>query len=295
MQSHRIPLPQSTNAEQSKGDLIVLPAMPSFSLADANTIVDIEIQADQLLNYINKLTTLADRACSTAIRQTETAHFIEENRQREIADLRNKLAEQNTKVQEQQIAMILLEQESKAQIAALETELHRTEIQKNEEKQFRRLRSKNANLVNRLDEAEELATHARTRIHEQLAPLNQEIAELRAQLANRDKTIQTKNNMLKTVELEFRAKILEIEQTLRDSEAKLQDRERLLNEKDALLQATGAKEAEIGKLIARLSTECDRLNTELQQKSRLLADPKPKKAQPVTDIKRWRRFQEEST
>src|SRR5918999_5289043 len=198
MQTHRFPVAQSTNKEESKGELVVLPAMPSFSLADANTIVDIEIQADQLLNYINKLTTLADRACSTAIRQTETAHFLEENRQHEIADLRNKLAEQNTKSQEQQIAMILLEQESKAQIAALEAELRRAEIQRHEEKQRRILRSKNASVFNRLDEAEELAKHAQTRIHEQLAPLNQEVAELKAQLANRDKTIQTKNNMIKT-------------------------------------------------------------------------------------------------
>jgi chromosome segregation ATPase len=301
MQTHRFPrsVAQSTNTNESKGELIVLPAMPSFSLADANTIVDIEIQADQLLNYINKLTSLADRACSTAIRQTETAHFIEENRQNEIADLRNKLAEQNAKSQEQQIAMIRLEEEAKAQIAALETELRRAGIQRNDEKELRILRSKNAGFFSRLDEAEEVAKHAKTRIHEQLAPLNQEVAELRVKLANRDKTIQTKNNMIKTIELEFRPKILELEQCLRDSEAKLHEQETLLKEKEALVQATGRKEAEIGKLIARLSAECGKLNTELQEKSRLMADPEPKKAQPVTDSKMWRqvigRFQEESS
>jgi chromosome segregation ATPase len=278
---------------------MALPATPSFSLAEADTIVDIEVQANQLLDYINKLTSLADRACSTAILQTETVQLIEENRNAEITNLRNQLEQQSTQFREQQLAMIRLEEGSKAQIATLEIQLRQTEIQRNEEKELRILRRKNAGLISRLDEAEEIAKQTEGRIHEQLAPLNQEVAELRLQLANRDKTIQTKNNMIKTIELDFRAKIVELEQRLRDSETKLHELQTTIKEKDALIQATAGKEAEIGKLIKRLSTECDRLNTELQEKSRLPAQLEPKKAPSVTDSKIWRqvigRFQEESS
>jgi len=70
---------------------MALPATPSFSLAEANSIVEIEVQADQLLGYIDKLTTLADRACTTAIRQSQTAHLIDVSRHGEINDLRKKL------------------------------------------------------------------------------------------------------------------------------------------------------------------------------------------------------------
>ena len=195
--------------------------------------------------------------------------------------------------------MVRLEEGSKAQITALEIQLRQAEIQRNEEKELRILRRKNVGLISRLDEAEEIAKQAETRIHEQLTPLNREVAELRLQLANRDKTIQAKNNMIKTIELDFRAKIVELEQRLRDSETTLHELQTTIKEKDALIQATAGKEAEIGKLIKRLSTECDKLNTELQEKSRIPAQLEPKKAPSVTDSKIWRqvigRFQEESS
>ena len=296
--SARVPTPLA-KTYKNRTELMALPATPSFSLAEANTIVDIEVQANQLLDYINKLTSLADRACNTAILQTETVQLIEENRNAEITNLRNQLEEQSAQFREQQLAMVRLEEGSKAQIAALEIQLRQAEIQRNEEKELRILRRKNVGLISRLDEAEEIAKRAETRIHEQLTPLNQEVAELRLQLANRDKTIQTKNNMIKTIELDFRAKIVELEQRLRDSETTLHELQTTIKEKDALIQATAGKEAEIGKLIKRLSTECDRLNTELQEKSRIPAQLEPKKTPSVTDSKIWRqvigRFQEESS
>ena len=296
--SARVPTPLA-KTYKNRTELMALPATPSFSLAEANTIVDIEVQANQLLDYINKLTSLADRACNTAILQTETVQLIEENRNAEITNLRNQLEQQSAQFREQQLAMVRLEEGSKAQIAALEIQLRQAEIQRNEEKELRILRRKNVGLISRLDEAEEIAKRAETRIHEQLTPLNQEVAELRLQLANRDKTIQTKNNMIKTIELDFRAKIVELEQRLRDSETTLPELQTTIKEKDALIQATAGKEAEIGKLIKRLSTECDRLNTELQEKSRLPAQLESRKAPSVTDSKIWRqvigRFQEESS
>jgi chromosome segregation ATPase len=290
---------QSIKSHGNVKELVALPAAPSFSLAEANSILDIEIQADQLLAYINKLTSLADRACSTAISQNETTHLIEENRRSEMINLRNHLDQQSVQLHEQQLALIRLEHESKAKIATLETQLQQTRFHQSEETKLELLRNENANLARRLHEAEALAKQAQSPIQGDLAPLNQEVAELRLQLANRDKTIQIKNNMIKTIELDFRTKIVELEQCLRDGETKLHELQTTIKEKDALIQATAGKEAEIGKLIKRLSTECDRLNTELQEKSRLPAPMEPKKAQSVADSKIWRqvigRFQEESS
>jgi chromosome segregation ATPase len=290
---------QSINSHGTVRELVPLPATPSFALDEANSILDIEIQADQLLAYINKLTSLADRACSTAIRQNETTHLIEENRRSEMINLRNHLDQQSAQLHEQQLALIRLEHESKAKIASLETQLQQASFHRGEANKLEALRNENANLARRLHQAELLAKQAQSHIQGDLAPLNQEVAELRLQVANRDKMIQTKNNTIKTIELDYGAKIVELEQRLRDSETKLHELQTTIKEKDALIQATAGKEAEIGKLIKRLSTECDRLNTELQGKSHLPPQLEPKKAQSVTDSKIWRqvigRFQEQSS
>ena len=267
-----------------------LPSLPSFALADENNIVDIEIQADHLLNYINKLTALADRACSTAIHQSESAQRLEVNRQAEIKFLRQQLEHGNAQFREQQQAMARLEQNSREQIAALETELRQKEVYRiQREKEFLRLRSDHDALANRQNHPVDSARIDDLRIQQQIEPLQQEIAELKFQVANRDEAIQTKNHEIKAKELEFRAKMIELEQRLRDSQAELQLQETKLKEKESLLQATAAKETEIGNLIKRLSSECESLNGELQQKSQVLARFKAKKDPPANDGKIWRR------
>ena len=280
-------------------ELVALPAAPSFSLAEANSILDIEIQADQLLAYINKLTSLADRACSTAISQNETTHLIEENRRSEMINLRHHLDQQSAQLREQQIALIRLEHESKSKIATLETQLQQSEFHRSEEKELELLRSKNAKLASQLHEAEALAKQDQSRVQGDFAPLEQEVAELRLQLAKRDATIQSKNSAIKNVELDFRAKILELEKNLRDAQAELKNQETKLAEKDALIKATAGKEAEIGNFIKRLSAECKNLSTELQEKTRRLAQLEGNKTQPAAESTVWRRvigrLQEEST
>jgi chromosome segregation ATPase len=274
--------------QQPQTDLVSLPSLPSFALADENNIVDIEIQADHLLNYINKLTALADRACSTAIRQSESAQRTEENRQTEINFLRRQLEQANAAFREQQLAMTRLEQSSREQIETLETQLRQREVYRiQREKEFIQLRSENDALAIRQSPAlRQLPSAAGDR---EVEPLKQEIADLKLQLANRDEAIQTKNHEIKAMELEFRAKIVELEQSLRDSQNELQIQEAKVKEKEALIQATAAKETEIGNLIKRLSSECETLNGELQQKSQVLARLEGKKAQTTTDGKIWRR------
>lgn len=300
MQNNRRALqPTSPNptVEQPRG-LMSLPALPSFSLADADNIVDIEIQADQLLSYINKLTALADRACSTAIHQSESAQRMEDNRQKEITFLRQQLDHSNQQFREQQLAMSRLEQSSREQIAALETQLRQKEVYRiQREKEFIQLRSEREAMAGRLSHTLAPAQDRNLRVRQDHEPL-QAIADLKLQLANRDEAIQTKNHEIKTMELEFHAKIADLEQRLRDAETELQSQEVKLKEKEALIQATAAKETEIGNLIKRLSNECEALNGELQQKSQVLARFESKKTQSTSDGKIWRRvigrLQEES-
>lgn len=277
-------------------ELVALQPTPSFSLAEANTILDIEIQADQLLSYIDKLTTLADRACASVIRQNETAHLIEENRRNEINHLRRQLESQSAQLREQQLALVRLESESKAQIATLEARLQQSALGRDSEAEMEALRNENKSLARQLREAEVLAQQTQQRIQQDLEPLHREIARLRLEISKRDEMIQSKNAAIKNNELEFRAKILALEQKLRESQAELSDREAKLKEKEALIQATAAKEAEMGSLIKRLSTECANLSNELQEKTRRLAeiDSKP----PIAPPKIWRqvigRLQEDS-
>lgn len=292
MQNHRQP-PESAQtaapAETPK-EAVSLPALPSFDLADNENNVDIEIQADQLLNYINKLTALADRACSTAIHQSESAQRMDANRQSEITFLRQQLAHANTQFREQQQAMARLEQSSREQIAALETELRQKEVYSiQREKEFIRLRSDHDSLATRQFHTADSAQIDDLRVQHQIEPLKHEIDELKLQLANRDEAIQTKNQEFKAMELNYRGKIVELEQRLRDSQAELQMQEAKLKEKEALIQASATKETEIGNLIKRLSSECETLNGELQQKSQVLARIKSKKDQPANDGKIWRR------
>lgn len=292
MQNDSQPLdsPETETSEQQPSQVIALPALPSFSLADADNIVDIEIQADHLLNYINKLTSLADRACSTAIRQSESAQRMEENRQTEISFLRRQLEQANGHFREQHLSMTRLEQNSRERIETLEGQLRQKEIFRiQREKEFIHLRSEYDGLRNRQTQTTQSAEDHELRLNQELEPLHRELDEIKLQLANRDETIQTKSREIKAMELDFRAKIVDLEQRLRDSRNELQILEAKLKEKDALLQATAEKETEIGNLIKRLSSECESLNGELREKSQVLAQIESKKGQPAGDRKVWRR------
>jgi chromosome segregation ATPase len=196
--------------------------------------------------------------------------------------LRNKVDRQNEKLQEQQLAMMRLEQDSKAQIAALEARLGQTEIRRSTDKTVEFLRGENARLADQLKKTE--ATAKQT--DEGLAPLNQEIAKLKLQLAQRDEIIRTRNNAIKTTDVDARAKITELEQCLRDARTELESLDAKLKEKDALIQATAVKEAEMGNLIKRLSAECAALSDEIQEKNQA---PGAKRIQPSNDGTIWRR------
>jgi hypothetical protein len=274
-------------------EIVDLPATPSFSFADANCIVDIEIQADQLLSYIDKLTSLADRACNTAIRQTETAQFLEKNRFTEIARLQRQLEQQKEHYQEQQLALLRVEHESKSRIASLESQLHQIAIHQryaDKDNELEILRARETTVGRQLAEERAIAKHVRKPDHSDPNPHDQDVAELRLQLAKRDETIEIKNRAIKEIEVEYRAKFLELEKRLAAAESQLELQETKLREKEAQIMATGVKEAEVGNLIKRLSAECAALNSELQEKNQRLIQIETKKEKTINDATIWRRM-----
>ena len=285
--------PQPSKIRNNVKEIVDLPATPSFSFADANCIVDIEIQADQLLSYIDKLTSLADRACNTAIRQTETAQFLEKNRFTEIARLQRQLEQQKEHYQEQQLALLRVEHESKSRIASLESQLHQIAIHQryaDKDNELEILRARETTVGRQLPEERAIAEHVRKPDHSDPNPQDQDIAELKLQLAKRDEAIEIKNRAIKEIEVEYRAKFLDLEKRLAASESQLELQETKLREKEAQIMATGAKEAEVGNLIKRLSAECAALNSELQEKNQRLIQIETKKEKTINDATIWRRM-----
>lgn len=282
------PIPRRETNEK-KGGLMALPATPSFSLAEAGSIVEIEVQADQLLGYIDKLTTLADRACTTAIRQSQTAHLIDASRHGEINDLRKKLDQQNEKLHEQEIAIVRLQHESKAQIAAVEAQLRQSGLQAFQQPERQLLRQENGQSVKRLKDSQEITTTKVEPDHTGFTAANDFIAELKLQVANRDEAILAKNNALKAIEEEYRARIAHLEQRLQETTALLGKHEEELNEKDRIIEATASKEAEMGNLIKQLSAECTVLSEELQKSDPANLREETKLNASVNESPLWRR------
>jgi DNA repair exonuclease SbcCD ATPase subunit len=289
MQQERKPqsnYPRDSELEK-RLNVVALPAIPSFSFGDAKNILDIEVQADQLLNYINKLTSLADRACTTALQQSETTQRVEDNRHSEVIYLRRQLDQANAQFREQQHAMTRLEQASRAQLTTLEKQLHRKEIE-TMEREIDALRSNAGSTIVR-QPSKQTEEPRQSVVPPETAPLNQELAHLKQQLAARDETIETKNRMIKAVESDFQTKIADLEQRLRNTQQELQIQEANLKEKDTLLQATAAKEVEMGNLIKRLSGECEQLNQELQEISQSRSSVDANKIPSGGETKIWRR------
>jgi chromosome segregation ATPase len=258
--------------------------MPNLSFDEASGLAEIETQANQLLDYIGKLSNLADRACVTAIRQTETAQRSEETRQTEVATLRNQLEQSTSALQERNLAFTMLDNSSREKMASMEQRLRAAERQLED-------RETEIALLNR--QINELANRPNTPGYT-TEQLEQEVAEktagLRSQLSQRDELVKSKTSMFRKAEAEFRANILELEQRLKDAEGTVQRQEAQIKDKEVVLQATAAKEVEIGKLIKRLSLECENLSIELQEKTRLMGQLDGKKPQIQPDKNVWRRM-----
>jgi DNA repair exonuclease SbcCD ATPase subunit len=265
--------------------------VPNLSFDDATGLVEIETQANQLLDYISKLSSLADRACVTAIQQTETAQRSEESRQTEVATLRNQLEQSTAALKERNLAFTMLENSTRDQMATLEQRLRSTERQIEErETEIGSLNRQINELANRPITPGYTEKQLQEEVAKKTTPLDQEIAALKSQLSQRDEMVQSKANMFKKAEADFRANMLELETRLKEAENKLQLQEAQLKDKEVVIQATAAKEVEIGKLIKRLSQECENLSNELQEKTRLMGQLEIRKPQTQPDKNVWRRM-----
>lgn len=265
--------------------------VPNLSFDDATGLVEIENQANQLLDYISKLSSLADRACVTAIQQTETAQRSEESRLTEVATLRNQLEQSTVALQERNLAFSMLENSSRDQVATLEQRLRSTERQLEErETEIGSLNRQIQELANRPITPGYTEQQLEEEVAKKTDALSLEITALTSQLCQRDELAQSKTNMFKKAEADYRANIIELETRLKDAENKLQQQEAQLKDKEVVIQATAAKEAEIGKLIKRLSQECENLSNELQEKTRLMNQLDLKKPQSQADKNVWRRM-----
>jgi chromosome segregation ATPase len=265
-------------------ELPKMPVTPSFSFDDAKSVLDIEVRADQLLLYIDKITSLADRACNTAIRQTETAQLLERSRSVEIVSLRDQLDQQRGQYQEQQLTLVRLEHESRTQIATLENRLHEIERHRDSigvQAELKRLQAENTALAAQLAAGQDSLKPAVT---------DQELTELKRQLAEREGIIENKNRAIKETERGYLSKIKELEERLSAAESELQTREVQLKEKEAILKQTVTKEMEVGNLIKRLSAECATLSSQLQERNQRLAEIEAPKSNPIGDAKIWRRM-----
>jgi chromosome segregation ATPase len=274
-----------TNTDQVPSDV------PNLSFDDASGLVEIETQANQLLEYISKLSSLADRACVTAIRQTETAQRSEESRQTEVATLRNLLEQSTLALQERNLAFTVLENSTREQLLALEQRLRTSErLVEERESEIGTLNRQISELANRPVAPGYTEQQLEQEIAKKTAAGTQEIAALKSQLSQRDELVQSKANLFKKVEADLRANIIDLETRLKEAEIKVHLQETQLRDKEVVIQATAAKEVEIGKLIKRLSQECENLSNELQEKTRLMGQLEIKKPQTQPDKNVWRRM-----
>ena len=265
--------------------------VPNLSFDDATGLVEIENQANQLLDYISKLSSLADRACVTAIRQTETAQRSEETRQTEVATLRNQLEQSTLALQERNLTITMLENSTREQMVAMEQRLRSAERQLEErDTEIASLNRQINELASRPISPGYTAEQLEQEVAKKTETLDQEIATLKSQVSQRDESGQSRANKFKKAEADFRAAIIELESRLKDADSKLQLQETQLKDKEVVIQATATKEVEIGKLIKRLSQECENLSNELQEKTRLMGQLDNKKPQTQPDKNVWRRM-----
>jgi chromosome segregation ATPase len=262
----------------------------SLSIGVTTSFAEIEAQANQLLEYLNTLSSLTDRACDTAIRESESAQRSEDTRQAEVAELRSQLEDAAASIEAQRLATERLEHGYQEQISTLQNHLTEKDLLLDgKDTELRHLRVEITCLLSRLNDAEASAKRNEAGLQEKLDPLEQEIANLRSQLAQRDEAIQAKNNALRKIEMTHRGSMIELEQRLREMESQAETQAAQLRDKEAIIQATATKESEIGKLIKRLSTECHSLSVELQEKTRRLNEIEAKKTEAASEGKAWRR------
>jgi DNA repair exonuclease SbcCD ATPase subunit len=244
---------------------------------------DIASQTDQLLELINELKSITDRACNAAVRESECAERIEESKETEVANLQVRLKENEEALAVRDAALRKREEISKAKIQDLEIQLRerktRLEVR---EIEVEDLKVDLRDMTTRLHDAESQAQEAGGR-------LGAEMTELARQLKETQTELEAKDHQLRDADGDLKAKNQDLEVRLQDLESQLQSGDAELKAKENLIQAAAARELEIGKLISRLSEECRKLSTELHEKSLIVAQLEKKQRHFISDGAVWKK------
>jgi len=244
---------------------------------------DIASQTDQLLELINELKSITDRACNAAVRESECAERIEESKGTEVANLQVRLKEQEEALAARDAALREREEISNAKIQDLEIQLRerqtRLEVR---EIEVEDLKANLRDMTTRLHDAE-------SQVQEGSGRLQAEMTELARQLKETQTELEAKDHQLRHADGDFKAKTQDLEARLQDLESQLQGREAELKEKENLIQTAAAREVGIGRLIARLSEECRKLSAELHEKSLIVAQLEKKQRHFIGDGAVWKK------
>jgi len=244
---------------------------------------DIASQTDQLLELINELKSITDRACDAAVRESECAEQIEESKGTEVANLQVRLKEKEEALAARDAALRERDEKSNAKIQDLEIQLRerqtRLEVR---EIEVEDLKANVRDMTTRLHDAE-------SQVQEGSGRLGAEMTELARQLKETQTELEAKDHQLRNADGDFKARTHDLEVRLQDLESQLQDRETELKEKENLIQAAASREVGIGKLISRLSEECRKLSAELNEKSLIVAQLEKKQRHFIGDGAVWKK------
>ena len=244
---------------------------------------DIASQTDQLLELINELKSITDRACNAAVRESECAERIEESKGTEVSNLEIRLKEKEEALAARDAALRERDEISKAKIQDLEIQLRERKTQLEvRELEVGDLKANLRDMTTRLHDAETQAQEASGRV-------GAEMTELARQLKETQTELEAKDHQLRHADGDLKARNQDLEGRLQDLESQLQSRQAELKEKENLIQAAAARELEIGKLISRLSEECRKLSAELHQKSLIVAQLEKKQRHFIGDGAVWKK------
>jgi chromosome segregation ATPase len=239
---------------------------------------EIESHLNRLLSLWKRLESITDRASDVksrslgrsqdfellaiaALREAECADLIEQSMETELTSLCSELKQKDEILQAQEIALVKLEETSKAKLAELENHIQNQENQFREwEMERQQLTSERDRIVLRLNDAELAAK--RPEVEAQVCALSLEGAKRQDSVAAREYDLHEGDQKTDIENLQLR---------LQEAEAKFVSQERTLKEKETGIHAAAVREKEIGKLIERLSLECEKLSAELCEKELIIS------------------------
>jgi DNA repair exonuclease SbcCD ATPase subunit len=264
-------------------------AKSEFGTAGDDRPPESESHVNRLLNLLKKLKSINERADNTnfregasardfdllviaALREAECADLIEKTMEADLTSLCSELTRKDETLQAREMAMVRLEETSKAQLAELESRVQGQENQlKNLETEQQKLTAERDRLAHSLSAAELAARQADADARQFKERMNEEFSSLKLQTAKREQFPEAKRPDPHRPEGDQKKEIETLQLRLQETEAKLASQEKELKEKERTIHAAGVRETELGKLIERLSAECEKLSAELCEKKLMIS------------------------